>query len=372
MVFFGAVTLGGFLDQQFPYYCGLEGPLDHTPEITGYKFRSFQVMFRHGARASLSDETCFGGRANYTCPLETTFGLETSDEMQAIHKLYEEPGGCMRGQLLTEHAIPQIQKVSDWVENTYGKYLDAGKLSFRSTDIQRTLASMYFFKNILFRGKSKSSVLTREYEGDALAMNRVCPKAASLEAEFAAAQEVQELRSGSKYQRCARRWKEIVKTEFSPSAFDCLMSSRCAGVVLPGGLEIPDDLFACTVELESEIRKLKHGVTPSSYQQKALEACSLNVMPVLSEIRTKLESGQSGFIASHDSTIACLLQTVGKLWDGIWPKYAETLVFENFSRDGKNFVRIVRNGKAVSELIPLHSLGELRNNECESTFTLNI
>ena len=86
----------------------------------------------------------------------------------------------------------------------------------------------------------------------------------------------------------------------------------------------------------------------------------IQIDPVLNEIQNRLISGQSGFMATHDTTLVMLLQGLGSLWDGVWPKYAEAVAIErHVATDGseEEIIRVVRNG------VPIASLNSLDFNQ---------
>ena len=353
--FYNLLTVAGCLKENL-YYCGYEGPKDYKPvESEGYKLAAIQVVFRHGARTSLSDKECFGSVAEYKCPVQTLFGLNVhpSHTMQKIYL-----GGCEKGQLLTEIAYGQFQRVAVWLQEAYQQFFP-DPLTLRSSDMQRTMGSMFLLRNFL--NSTQALITTEDLENDALAMNRKCARVDELESKFTSSQAFQTWQNDQALKICAEKWKSHFGTEFSGVGMDCLLSAHCAGVSIPG-FELAEDLFQCTVNLQMKFRQIKFGWEISDWKNNGLEICRLSVRPVLKEIHMKLAGGKSGLIASHDSTIACLLQAVGDFWDGVWPKYAETLVFEKYEKEGEDFFRIVRDGQILTnQMIPLDELLSCEN-----------
>ena len=329
-------------------YCGHHGPIDlEEKTIAGFKLDAVQIVFRHGARTSLQDIACFGDSADYQCPQESTFSL-TGDARGAILKRFEL--SCERGQLLPG-AREQISRLAKWIQNTYpDKVSNHTELTFRSTDQQRTLASMYHLKSKLFPGLSNLEVAVSDYSDDALAGNRIDEEISVLIEEYASSQAHLDVIGSRQYRECQDLWEKTIKTKFTPYAMDCLASSYCADVPLPRGLKYPKELLECVFKTELDDRKVYFGKTDSTFKQKALKLASMRIQPVIDEIDSKLRSGKSGFLAAHDASIVLILQGLGGLWDGVWPKYAELVTFERHvnARGDKALLRIVRNGIPIT------------------------
>ena len=333
------------------YYCGSEGPREYkSQQIPGFQLSSVQVLFRHGARTSLQDIACFHAHAEYTCLQESTFSLSGGVESLLL-KQY--PGGCERGQLLTS-AAEQLKRVANWVRETYPRHFQvAGDLSFRSTDLQRTLASMLYLKDFLFPQVKDIQVSVDEYSDDALASNFQTARSLQLQDEFVNSTAHKQVLASEEYRQCRELWEKEIGTEYVPVAMDCLLSAHCANITLPRGLVYSESLLECVVNVEVRDRKAFFGQSDTDFKSRGLEMSLLRIQPLIDEINKRLDAGQSGLMASHDTTIVLLLQGLGGLWDGNWPKYAETLVLErhvSLTDKQKTVTRVVRDGVAISTL----------------------
>ena len=138
---------------------------------------------------------------------------------------------------------------------------------------------------------------------------------------------------------------------------DCLISAHCVEAELFGGLEYSDELLNCAVQIEVEDRRGLYGFVNSDFKDRGLELSRIKSLPLIKDIQDLMDSNESGFMASHDTTIVLLLQGLGGLWDGIWPKYAETLVFEKFIGDESELIRLTRDGVVIAEFtrLPIRS-----------------
>ena len=357
------------------YYCGASPPHSYQPDLS---LEAVEIFFRHGARTSLEDDACFAGKqANYECAKTSIFGI--NKETLTISKQY--PGGCETGQLLLPLASSQLSNLAKWIKETYklsesectGNFFNSpSTTTFRSTDKQRTLATLLEVTRNLFPEEYTTplEVITADYDTDALCMNRPCPRAAYLSSEYKRTKIHAEIFETA--QECGKRWKSEVGTEFAAHALDCLLSARCAKASLP--VEVSDELFECVYDTVMKDRAAFYGKVvdgSSEFVDRSREFCRLSVSPVFEELRSKwAENSKSGLVATHDTTLICMLQALGGLWSGRWPKYAESISFENHLIDGESFFKVIVDGEPVKDsydnlFFPMSVLDDIiMNDDC--------
>ena len=211
-----------------------------------------------------------------------------------------------------------------------------------------------YLKDFLFPDLKNVKVSVDEYADDALASNFQTPRSLQLQEEFANSTGHLEVVASEEYGQCKELWEREIGSKYIPVAMDCLLSAHCANVSLPRGLTYSHRLLDCVFEVELKDRKAFFGQSDTDFKSKGLERSFLRIAPLIKEINERLDAGQSGFMASHDTTLVLLLQGLGDLWDGVWPKYAETLVIERHVSvtDEKHYVnRIIRDGAHVADQV---------------------
>ena len=355
-------------------YCGIgDIPPYHPPaedllEKVG-SLKSVNVFFRHGTRGDYHKNSCYRNKqqTSYKCSMDTRFEILGSPDVHGgLVKKYK--AGCQVGQLL-DYASVQMDRLGRYLRETYPSLATDPDIYLRSTDIQRTLASLDLLLGVIRPGDKKSSVVTDEFEYDSLDLSyQDCRRANDINDSFRSSPGFLDLMNEDSYKQCKATWFLEIGTEFNlAESGDCLFSPKCAGVPLPGKIVPSDSLFQCVFEIYNKVRQLKYSFTADpDWRDKGREYCLLATGVFMREFHQVIrERNMSGLWATHDDTIACMLSMLD-IWDGVWPKYASFVVFEYYSAGQ---VRILRDGRILtwfdklSDIVPDDIVNESKYNE---------
>ena len=356
--------------------CAVKGPSEYTPRIlfppgSDVTLTSTQIVIRHGARGEHQKTTCFndGQQTKYTCGHSTAFELVSKPGLVAkspgLVKVYHgDAAACSQGQLL-DLGIEQVSRLGQWLKASYGSsHLNPSNLErirLYSTDTQRTFATLDILTSELFPNQQTPFLVeTVEFLDDIFALKLpTCPAFVHLRSTFESSPSYIQKTDSRKFRKCAALWKRTFHTDLDLKyADDCLLSSYCANVPLPGNPAVPPALFQCVMDISFALRGIKLGGDPlNTYYLNGQRICQLNTFRVFQSFAESVKKGDvAGLYSLHDETFVCLLTSLG-IWDGVWPKYAEAMAFEYYS-DGS--VRIVRDGKAIA-LLPNLDLDLVRD-----------
>ncbi|KAF4682789.1 Lysophosphatidic acid phosphatase type 6 [Perkinsus olseni] len=362
-------------------YC-FRRPLQPYPKLNNItskvRLTSVQVYVRHAQRDEYTHHSCFpkGQQVNYTKDCNRVHVDYAIDEVAAVsglklRKVFVDSEGretCETGQLLNG-AKDQMTRVAHWLRDAYladgASLSDVVNLELISTDKSRTLGSLYYLLSAFLRPQDELpktlDVRVQDNAEDALGLNyRDCPRVKALEGRFNTGRFVQTQSHSDSYHSCANLYTQLVgPVNFDLSAAnDCFLSQYCSTSTYPPGVTVTPSLFNCVTNLRAERRFVEYGFKgfsvadddPSWTPQDAVEKCSLRVAPVVRGLLSRARSkGKLYLIGTHDTTVACLLQALGGLWDGHWPHYGETVSVETYqSEQGRRFFRILRNHKIVN------------------------
>ncbi|KAF4653798.1 Lysophosphatidic acid phosphatase type 6 [Perkinsus olseni] len=361
-------------------YC-FRRPLQPYPKLNNItskvRLTSVQVYVRHAQRDEYTHHNCFpkGLQVNYTKDCKRVHVDYAIDEVAAVsglklRKVFVDSEGretCETGQLLNG-AKDQMARVAHWLRDAYlpdGASLgEVVSLELISTDKSRTLGSLYYLLSAFLRPQDELpktlDVRVQDNAEDALGLNyRDCPRVKALEGRFNTGRFVRTQSHSDSYHSCANLYTQLVgPVKFDLSAAnDCFLSQYCSTSTYPPGVTVTPSLFDCVTNLRAERRFVEYGFKgfsvadddPSWTPQDAVEKCSLRVAPVVRGLLSRARSNEKLYvIGTHDTTVACLLQALGGLWDGHWPHYGETVSVETYeSEEGRRFFRILRNHKIV-------------------------
>ena len=330
-------------------YCGRESIPAYSPatahESAHGQLVTVNAFFRHGMRSDFHKHGCFPNRqqTEYTCSLHSQFGVTPHSGTNLVKKF---KSGCEIGQIL-DYAEVQMNRIGEYLVSAYGDHITGPDLYLRSTDTQRTLASLDLVLNVV--GKKSNGehlpVETDEFQYDSLNLNyQECGRANQINAAFTSVLESVG-RTDSEFNECAARWKQEIGTDFSISeSGDCLFAPHCAQVPLPDNIKPSDELFACVTGIYNKVRGLKYGYSKDvpEWADSGIEYCRLATGPFMRDLYGMM-GHKSGLWATHDDTLACMLTQMG-LWDGVWPKYGALVVFELYEN---GHVRVLRDGVEI-------------------------
>ena len=331
-----AVVVRGFNED----YCGRKDLPEYPSPPEGKQVEKVHAFFRHGMRTDFQAHSCFPDNAmpDYQCSLHSEVRLQARGSSLLV-KQYK--SGCEIGQLV-DYAEIQMERISEFLKNSYPSLLETNSMFLRSTDKVRTLGSLDLVVSNLW-GEKRAAVHTEEFDTDPLTLSdKKCQRVNELNSQFPESKAFKKITSENAYFRdCQSMWNEEVGTQFNiAEAGDCLIAPQCAEVPLPNDLIPSKELYACVKNIYNELRQLKY-----MNWNEGSDFCPLATRPVWAELMEVSSKHPVSLWATHDDTIACMLSSMG-LWDGVWPQYAALLVLEEMS-DGS--VRVIRDGKVVTQ-----------------------
>ncbi|KAF4660390.1 hypothetical protein FOL47_007184 [Perkinsus chesapeaki] len=357
-------------------YC-FRRPLMPYPRLDNpsMKLVSVQVYLRHGQRDEYTHHECFPNaeQVDYSRECDKVHVDYAIDEVTALsgmkfRKVFVDLNGsntCETGQLLNG-AQDQMRRVADWLREAYvgDAALGGEELELISTDKSRTLGSLYYLLSAFTRPQDQLpktlDVKVQDSYEDALGLNYVdCPRVKALDQMFSRSEFVATQSNSDSYKRCADLYTELVgPVRFDLSAAnDCFLTQYCTNSSYPPGVSVTPKLFNCVTNMRAERRFVEYGFTgfaadpdPSWTVDQALEKCRLRIAPVVRGLLGRAQSTKKLYlIGTHDTTVACLLQSLGGLWDGHWPHYGETVALEAYesTADGQRYFRLLRNHNII-------------------------
>jgi hypothetical protein len=354
------------------YYCDAPFSAPFPVNATGKSLRHVSIIHRHGARvpyAGWSKATLAAGRpgppVNWTCNLVSQASATAGDVFapRSLVKLYAAQenvlrGNCMLGQL-TVLGQQQHHRVGQAYRAKYVSLLNflparfdqnsSALFWFRSTDYQRTLASLESNFNGFFPpGKQQQRLMinTRDQPTDYLLGGEQCPAYPAL---------LKALQATPAYQAVAadlaalqKQARAAVGTDELNLLRDHSWCRKCTGLADFKGLD--DALFEQidgNVTAETFLRQS----TPA-LQQLSVGPFFNNVIRMMRGIAKNDTFPRWAHYSAHDSTLVAVFAALDNALTQ-WPAYASHVELELWQDDAtptQFYVQVVVNGKVQTNL----------------------
>jgi hypothetical protein len=356
-----------------PYYCSanLDAPLPIN--ATNKVLRHVSIIHRHGARVPYlggpkpTGKTIPGPAVNWTCNLVSQVANTAGDTAapRNLVKFYVEqqnvlPGDCMLGQL-TLIGQQQHHRLGQAYRAKYVHLLrfmpavfNSSIVWFRSTDYQRTLASLeanwggFYPAKMRPTGQERIAVSTRDQDTDYLL------GADSVNACRAAGPLLSALNQTAAYQTVQAQLAALQKltagavgtTDLSILR-DHSWCRKCTG--LPDFNGLTADLFDAIDGNVTAEAFLRRG-TPA-LQRLSIGPFFNNVVRMMRSVEKGEEMPHWAHYSAHDSTLTAVFATLDNAVT-LWPGYASHVEFELWQdlSDQRFYVQVSLNGNVLTNL----------------------
>ncbi|KAH3759192.1 counting factor 60 [Pelomyxa schiedti] len=126
---------------------------------------------------------------------------------------------------------------------------------------------------------------------------------------------------------------------------DCGHSMQCHDMPLPAGLteELLIQVFDAVMWQTAATYSYPD---PQSYGRIAMGLLLGDIMDQMLDAVDGAPQPKISLFSAHDSSVMVVLSMLG-IWDELWPSYASYIMFELYTVQGKDFIRVVYNGKQL-------------------------
>ncbi|CAE7924296.1 ppp1cc-b [Symbiodinium sp. KB8] len=310
-----------------------------------------QVIHRHGARSLWAPLRCWAKSRNAPIerpPLRCNLPVSISaGGARPLTKRFDEPGGCGLGSLLDE--APEQFKNLAWSLNASYQHTALWKqlnptnhsVYLYACDNERNLASADLLATQLFAGSRADvpvPVHTSSGKDDPFQLSGYVDKSPC---DGSPVQAIQEIQADKDYQAFASAWLQHANVSWHHMNYDCILTTRCAGLTLPVAI---DD------ELADEA--LYWGWRQQMAAVRTTNWTSLVASRALDALRDQLMMASHGrklvMWSTHDSTMMYLLNAL-EGFDDRWPGYASSVLLELYAGPGgERMLRAVRDGEPMT------------------------
>ncbi|CAE7242205.1 ppp1cc [Symbiodinium microadriaticum] len=209
-----------------------------------------KVIHRHGARSLWAPLRCWAKSRNAPIerpPLRCNLPVSISaGGARPLTKRFDEPGGCGLGSLLDE--APEQFKNLAWSLNASYQHTALWKqlnptnhsVYLYACDNERNLASADLLATQLFAGSRADvpvPVHTSSGKDDPFQLSGYVDKSPC---DGSPVQAIQEIQADKDYQAFASAWLQHANVSWHHMNYDCILTTRCAGLTLP--VAIDDEL----------------------------------------------------------------------------------------------------------------------------------
>lgn len=334
----------------FAKYCGHDVRWVQ-PSVEGMELLQLQVIHRHGARSLWAPLRCWAKSRNAPIerpPLRCNLPVSISaGGARPLTKRFDEPGGCGLGSLLDE--APEQFKNLAWSLNASYQHTALWKqlnptnhsVYLYACDNERNLASADLLATQLFAGSRADvpvPVHTSSGKDDPFQLSGYVDKSPC---DGSPVQAIQEIQADKDYQAFASAWLQHANVSWHHMNYDCILTTRCAGLTLPVAI---DD------ELADEA--LYWGWRQQMAAVRTTNWTSLVASRALDALRDQLMMASHGrklvMWSTHDSTMMYLLNAL-EGFDDRWPGYASSVLLELYAGPGgERMLRAVRDGEPMT------------------------
>jgi len=152
---------------------------------------------------------------------------------------------------------------------------------------------------------------------------------------------LEEIHADKDFRLFAAKWWSHANVSWNHMLYDCILTSRCAGVPLPQAIsaELADEALFWGFQQQMAAVHFSNWTTWEASQ--ALQSLAKQMHHAIEKGLPKL-----ALWSTHDSTMIYLLHALDA-WDNIWPGYATAMVLELYADSSGFLVRILRDGQPL-------------------------